>query len=88
MKAYRVSAKLKIGLIFFATVIAVASLVYTNQLVERLKDREQSVVRLWASALEQLPKAQLQSVNPYQSELAEIQDLLDADAGHSDWPEW
>ena len=82
MKAYRISAKLKIGLIFFATAIAVASLVYTNHLVDRLKDREQSVVRLWASALEQLPKAQLQSVNPYQAELSEIQDLLrDATTG-------
>ncbi len=78
MKAYRISAKLKIGLIVFATLIAVASLVYTNHLVNRLKEREESVVRLWASALEQLPKAQMQSVNPYQVELAEIQNLLRA----------
>ncbi|MDX1741693.1 MAG: two-component sensor histidine kinase, partial [Rhodothermales bacterium] len=87
MKAYRVSAKLKIGLIIFASAIAVASLVYTNHLVERLKEREQSVVRLWASALEQLPKAQLQSVNPYQSELTEIQDLLRANSGLAGWPD-
>jgi signal transduction histidine kinase len=78
MKAYRVSAKLKIGLILFAIVIAVVSLAYTHQLVNRLKDREQSVVRLWANALVQLPKAQLQSVNPYQAELSEIQSRLRA----------
>lgn len=78
MKAYRVSAKLKIGLILFAIVIAVVSLAYTHQLVNRLKDREQSVVRLWANALVQLPKAQLQSVNPYQAELSEIQGRLRA----------
>ena len=76
MKAYRVSAKLKIGLIVFASLIALASLAYTNHLVDRLKDREQSVVRLWASALEQLPKAQQQSLNPYQQELAGLEDHL------------
>ncbi|MBT8399915.1 MAG: HAMP domain-containing histidine kinase, partial [Rhodothermia bacterium] len=73
MKAYRISTKLKIGLIAFASLIAVASLAYTNHLVDRLKDREQSVVRLWASALEQLPKAQQQSLNPYQQELAALE---------------
>ncbi len=73
MKAYRISTKLKIGLIAFASLIAVASLAYTNYLVDRLKDREQSVVRLWASALEQLPKAQQQSLNPFQQELAALE---------------
>ncbi len=81
MKAYRISTKLKIGLIAFASLIAVASLAYTNYLVDRLKDREQSVVRLWASALEQLPKAQQQSLNPYQQELAALEAFVRAMTG-------
>ncbi len=76
MKAYHVSAKIKIGLIVLASLIAIASLAYTNHLVNRLKDREQSVIRLWASALEQLPKAQQQSLNPHQVELAELEVFL------------
>lgn len=81
MKAYRISTKLKIGLIAFASLIAVASLAYTNYLVDRLKDREQSVVRLWASALEQLPKAQQQSLNPYQQELAALETFVRSVSG-------
>ena len=76
MKAYRLSVKLKIGLIAFAVAIAVASLAYTNRLVDRLKDREQSIMRLWAGALEQLPKAQQRSVNPYQGEFAALDEFL------------
>ncbi len=76
MKSYHVSTKIKLGLIVFATLIAIASLAYTNHLVNRLKDREQSVIRLWASALEQLPKAQQQSMNPHQFDLAELEVFL------------
>ena len=40
MKAYRLSLNLKLGLIIFAVVIAMASLWYTNYLVDRLRTRE------------------------------------------------
>ena len=56
MKAYRISVNLKLGLIGFAVLIAVASLWYTKDLVDDLKERETAVVQLWAAALEQIPK--------------------------------
>ena len=77
MKAYRYSTNLKLALIAFAVVIAVMSLVYTQRVVDKLRDREQSIVQLWASALEQIPKAGLQSHNPHQHDFAEILKLID-----------
>ncbi len=74
MKAYRLSVNLKLGLVLFAVVIAVASLVYTNRLVDRLREREQFIIQLWASALEQL--GQFSSDNPYIAEFREIERLL------------
>lgn len=77
MKAYRVSVNLKLGLIIFAVVIAVSSLWYTNDLVDRLRDRESSIVRLWAMALEQVPKvAQEGAFNPYQDAFRELDELI------------
>ncbi len=77
MRAYRVSVNLKLGLIVFAGLIAVASLAYTDRLVRQLRGREQSIIQLWASALAQLPKAaQPQSLNPYLSELRGLEDQL------------
>ena len=69
MKAYRLSVNLKLGLIVFAIAIAVTSLWYTNDLVQRLRQQETAIVRLWALALEQVPlAAQRASVNPHQND--------------------
>ena len=77
MKAYRLSVKLKLGMIVFAGLIAIASLAYTQRLVERLREREQSVIQLWADAQAQVAQAQRRSFNPYRTELKALQDWLD-----------
>jgi two-component system, NtrC family, sensor histidine kinase KinB len=79
MKAYRVSVKLKLGLVVFAVLIAVASLAYTQRLVQRLGEREQFIIRLWAAAQERVAETSLH-VNPYLAEFGEIDRLL-AQAG-------
>ncbi len=77
MRAYRVSVNLKLGLIVFAVLIAVASLVYTNRLVKQLGEREHSIMQLWGKAYEQLSKAaQPQALNPYLPELRELDAFL------------
>lgn len=75
MKAYRHSVKLKLGLIVFAVLIAVMSLAYTNQLVERLRDREQFMIQLWASAQEQIASAS-RAGNPYLPVFRELSNRL------------
>ena len=77
MKAYRLSVKLKLGMIVFAGLIAIASLAYTQRLVERLREREQSVIQLWADAQAQVAQAQRRSFNPYRAELSAMQNWLD-----------
>ncbi|NND70666.1 MAG: HAMP domain-containing histidine kinase [Rhodothermales bacterium] len=77
MKAYQHSINLKLALILFALGIAALSLVYTQRVVDKLRDREQSIVQLWAGALEQIPKAGLQSINPHQQEFAAMVRALD-----------
>ena len=77
MKAYQYSVNLKLALIALALAIAVLSLVYTQRVVDKLRDREQSIVQLWAGALEQIPKAGLQSINPHQQEFAALIQALD-----------
>lgn len=72
MQTYRWSVRLKLGLIVLAGGIAVASLLYTQRLVDRLREREQAVIQLWADAQAELVKAQQQSVNPHLSELKEL----------------
>lgn len=79
MKAYRLSVNLKLGLIVFAVSIAIASLAYTNVLVDRLRAREQSVVQLWADALAGV--AQQLPVNPYQEELVALDAYLAGASG-------
>ncbi len=74
MKAYRLSVNLKLALILFAVLIAVASLAYTNHLVDRLRAREGASVRIWARANEQLVRAP--SFNPFQGELADLDRML------------
>ncbi len=77
MKAYRISVNLKLGLIGFAVLIAVASLWYTKDLVDNLKERETAVVQLWAAALEQIPKNQQQTAQDSHSlEFRELEDLV------------
>lgn len=80
MKAYRHSVKLKLGLIVFAGLIAVASLAYTNQLAERLREREQFIIHLWASAQEHLASAS-QYENPHLPTFRELESLLVEVAG-------
>jgi hypothetical protein len=65
MKAYRWSVRLKLGLIVLAVVIAVASLLYTQRLVDRLREREQALIQLWADAQAELVEAQRQTANPH-----------------------
>jgi len=76
MKAYRWSVRLKLGLIVLAGAIAVASLLYTQRLVERLRDREQAVIQLWADAQAEVVEAQRQAINPHQMELQALEEYL------------
>lgn len=76
MKTYRWSVRLKLGLIVLAGIIAVASLLYTRRLVDRLREREQAVIQLWADAQAELVKAQRQSANPHLSTLHDLQRYL------------
>lgn len=50
--AYRTSTKLKLGLIAAAVAIAVASLVFTQRLADRLEAQDEAAVELWARAIE------------------------------------
>jgi hypothetical protein len=75
MDAYRWSVRLKLGLIVFAVGIAVASLWYTQRFVDRLQEREQAVIQLWADALEQVVQTQ-QAANPYRQEFRRLDSFL------------
>lgn len=76
MRAYRWSVRLKLGLIVFAVLIAVASLWYTQRLVDRLQERERAVIQLWTNALEQVAKAQRQAGNPHREEFQRLDSYL------------
>ncbi len=76
MKTYRWSVRLKLGLIVLAVIIAVASLLYTRRLVDRLREREQAIIQLWADAQAELVKAQRQSINPHLSTLQDLEQYL------------
>ncbi|SHK49730.1 sensor histidine kinase [Rhodothermus profundi] len=75
MKAYRLSVNLKLGLVIAAVAIAVASVAYTNWLANRLREREEFLVRLWAAAQEQL--AASTHVNPYLDVFQQLEQQLD-----------
>ena len=75
--AYRWSVRLKLGLIVFAMVIALASLWYTNQLVERLRDREQATIQLWADAQAQVAQAQDRAMNPHREAWQAMEQLVE-----------
>lgn len=74
MKAYRTSAKIKLGLIVAAVVIAVASLWYTNALANRLMRQEQEAIRLWTRAVEY--QTQVDAENPFQEQFAALEAML------------
>lgn len=74
MKAYRTSAKIKLGLIVSAVLIAVASLWYTNGLANRLMRQEREAIQLWARAIEY--QTQVEAENPYQSQFEQLEALL------------
>lgn len=77
MRAYRVSTNLKLGLVLFAVLIAVASLGYTHQLANRLRERERAITQLWASATVQLAQAaQQQSQNPHLADFLALDHFL------------
>ncbi len=79
MKAYRISINLKLGLIVFAVVISLASLWYTNFLVERLRERETVIAQLWAAALAELPKG-ADVMNPYREDLQSLEGMVTSSA--------
>ncbi len=76
MQAYRWSVRLKLGLIVFAVGIALASLLYTQRLVDRLREREQRVIELWADAQAEVVQAQRQTSNPHRSDLQRLDTYL------------
>jgi len=76
MKTYRWSVRLKLGLIVGAGIIAVASLLYTQRLVDRLREREQALIQLWADAQAELVQAQQQAINPHLGTLQELEGYL------------
>jgi signal transduction histidine kinase len=76
MKTYRWSVRLKLGLIVGAGIIAVASLLYTQRLVDRLREREQALIQLWADAQAELVQAQQRAINPHLSTLQELEAYL------------
>lgn len=87
MRAYRFSVNLKLGLVVFAVGIAVASLVYTRALVERLRDREAYMIELWAGAIEEVAEAQQRTLDPRFAVLAALKDSLSALPTEASWPE-
>ncbi len=61
MSPYRTSTKIKLGLIVAAVVIAVASLVFTSRLADRLEAQDEAAVELWARAIEFQGRANMQA---------------------------
>lgn len=76
MSPYRLSVNLKLALIASAVVIALASLLYTNHLVDRLREKEQAAIRLWAKAIEHQYK--MPTENPYRDEFVFLERYLQA----------
>ena len=74
MKAYRTSAKLKLGLIVSAVLISLASLWYTNALANRLMKQEREAIQLWARAIEY--QTQVEVENPYQEQFALLEERI------------
>ena len=62
MHPYRTSTKIKLGLIVAAVAIAVASLLFTSRLADRLEAQDEAAVELWARAIEFQARAQVQAL--------------------------
>ncbi len=93
MRAYRWSLNVKLGLVLFAVAIALASLVYTHSVVEKLRTREAFLIELWAGAQKELAMAQSQSQNPHTEALQALEAFLAGDdarqhAGFLDAVRW
>ncbi|MFO8100349.1 MAG: HAMP domain-containing sensor histidine kinase [Salinibacter sp.] len=76
MQAYRWSVRFKLGLIVFAMVLAVASLLYTQRLVDRLREREQRVIELWADAQAEVVESERRTSNPHRDDLQRLESYL------------
>jgi two-component system, NtrC family, sensor histidine kinase KinB len=85
VKAYRTSAKLKLGLIAAAVLIAVSSLWYTDQLADRLMRQEREAIRLWARAQEYL--ATVESTNPHREAFDQLEAFVAGTAAPGTDPE-
>ena len=68
-------ANLKLLLSVFAACIALASLLYTSNLVRHLRERERTSVTIWAEAIKQVALAA--EKNPYEEEFRAITEQLD-----------
>ena len=75
MKTFLSAVNLKLGLIVFAVGIAVASLLYTQGLVNRLRERESANMAVWAGAREEVARAAV--ANPFQGEFQALDGRLD-----------
>ncbi len=75
MRSFFAKLRLKFLLSVFAMSIALASLLYTSNLVRHLQERERTSVTIWAGAIEQVALAAKQ--NPYESDFRVIADQLD-----------
>ena len=67
--------RLKLLLSVFAMCIALASLLYTSNLVQHLQERERTSVTIWAEAIEQVALAAKQ--NPYEAEFLNMANTLE-----------
>ena len=76
MKSYSATVNLKLGLIVFAVAIALASLLYANGLVNRLRDRESAGVEIWAGAREEVARSAIG--NPYHEEFDAFSEALNS----------
>lgn len=74
MSPYRLSVNLKLALIAGAVIIAVASLAYTNHLVDRLREKERVAIQLWARAVEHMYT--VPTPNPYSEQFALLEEYL------------
>ncbi len=75
MKSYPTAVNLKLGLIVFAVIIALASLLYGNGLVNRLRERERAGMEIWAGAREEVARGAIS--NPYRVELDGLASALE-----------
>ena len=74
MKSRTATVNLKLGLIVFAMIIALASLLYANGLVERLRDRERASMEIWSGARQEVARSAIS--NPYRQEFYALADQI------------